>query len=49
MSLGEIFSDIKEYAFVELIDVNNFKQFYASFSMQHVNSLNNKYPNIFAS
>ena len=37
---------MKEYAFAELVDVNNFEQFSKSFPMQHKDFLNNKYPNI---
>ena len=47
MSLREKFSHMKEYAFVELVDVNYFKHFLKSFFMQNIDSLNNKYPNIF--
>ena len=49
MSLRERFVDMKEYAFVELLDVNKFEQFSQSFPMQHIDSLNNKYSNIFDS
>ena len=37
---------MKEYAFAELVDVNNFEQFSKSFPMQHKDFLNNKYSNI---
>ena len=49
MSLRERFFDMKKYVFVELVDVNNLKQFSKSFPMKHIDSLNNKYLNIFDS
>ena len=40
---------MKEYAFAELVDVNNFEQFSKSFPMQHKDFLKNNYSNIFDS
>ena len=47
MSLRERFASIQEYAFFSLLDVNNFEEFANSFPMQHIVSLQNKYPHIF--
>jgi len=44
MSLSVRFSDIQEFLFFELIDFSQFEEFAKSFPMQHIDYLQNKYP-----
>ena len=47
MSLRERFASIQDFSFLELLDVNKFEEFAKLFPMQHAESLQNKYPEIF--
>ncbi len=45
--LKETFDCIQEFAFFELIDVTKFQEFSNNFPINHINSLQLKYPDIF--
>lgn len=45
--LHEQFACIKDYMFLELLDMNKFEEFANSFPLQHIESLQNLYPDIF--
>ncbi len=47
MSLKEIFNCIQECSFFELFDETKFKEFSNNFTINHINSLQLKYPDIF--